>query len=90
MMKMFIKIVVSKWEALKNLSRQRVTYIVPRYMYSHQCYLLLHFDVEFTCTRTSAKNFLLDSLLKLKTNCLKQSIPPIAPLTFLKEWPSCS
>ena len=69
MMKMFIKIVVSKWEALKNLSG---------------------FDVEFTCTFTSAKNFLLDNLLKLKTNCLKQSIPPIVPLTFLKEWPSCS
>ena len=46
MMKMFIKIVVSMWEALKNLSG---------------------FDVEFTCTCTSAKNFLLDSLLKLKT-----------------------
>ena len=90
MMKMFIKIVVSKWEALKNLSGQRVTYIVPRYMSSHQCYLLLHFDVEFTGTCTSAKKFLLDSLLKLKTNCLKQSIPPIAPRTFLKEWPSCS
>ena len=44
MMKMFIKIVVSKWEALENLSGQRVTYTVPRYMYSHQCYLLLHLD----------------------------------------------